>query len=280
MLARLIIIASLLPSAWVVASDCNVQPDEETILRFAFDHQVISKSDETDNFGVLTKWRVAKSKSAAEGCVHVLELCIEMDGQKFCEAEGPFDAVASKNGNLLKFEDLVAVPDRLNVAFGVQSYSRVDTNTGMSCRTTALPEDLYYAEITGASVLEVMKSVHGQIPYSGFWANLSATNVTTDPTTGITTGTPDGKLPFDPTAGRTWKVKEAGFSLRRGMTPEIHDVRAIHLDENFQAYFSGSGQKVAPWVAGSVRAIQEGMEWKPIHQPISPKEADLPLCEK
>ena len=59
-----------------------------------------------------------------------------------------------------------------------------------------------------------------------------------------------------PTPRRTWKLKDASYSLRRGKSAEILDVYPNHLDGDFEGYFSGSDGRIAPWNAVVRR-------WKP-----------------
>ena len=88
------------------------------------------------------------------------------------------------------------------------------------------------------------------------------------------TGEPDGKASFDPTPGRTWKVKNATFSLRRGLTHETDDVYADQLDDDFSGYFSGSVGHVGPWNA-PIRAwrLESETTWHQTKVPPVPEPA-------
>jgi hypothetical protein len=83
---------------------------------------------------------------------------------------------------------------------------------------------------------------------------------------------------FDPTEKRSWRIVDASFSLKRGMSHEVGDVRPAHFDEDFEGYYNGlvsrpiqfqgktyTGGEVIPWGASFIRAIQLSTgEWKSV----------------
>lgn len=174
------------------------------------------------------------------------------DGDTWLEPEAgnAFEVIAlttSKSGkhSYRRFEESVAVPASLKVAIGATTPDFIDGPGGTTIPSKTLPTDLYYAQLRGPSALAALKSALTHTPVAGFSADLEG----------------KGKTPFDPTVGRSWRVKNAGFDLRRGSTVEIYDVRPNQLDGDFAAYFEGSAGHVAPWTASRVRQIQLGKQW-------------------
>lgn len=102
---------------------------------------------------------------------------------------------------------------------------------------------MFYAEMTDAqSIVDVLKSVYTGSPFSRLAIDLAKT--------------PNGKLSWDPTPGRTWSVVNPTYDLSRGaISIEIGDGFADLLDHDYEGAAKGANYKLFPWSAGSVRQI-------------------------
>lgn len=69
-----------------------------------------------------------------------------------------------------------------------------------------------------------------------------------------------GKLDFDPTAGRTWKLDFVSYNLARGeMNIEIYDTFAELLDGGYAGAVKGGECTAKPWSSGAIRqALVDG----------------------
>lgn len=237
------------------ASQCRLNDSiRETARTFLFDSGVGSRSDEVEVIdGIFTRWgavKAVRANDASRACLIVmnLQMQIELEGQDpILELGDRWEVVAfsTTTKRVSLFESAIAVPPAIQ--FGFSFWRSEPTENGEE-----MPDDLFYAELAGDDALDAYKAALAGIGYSGLAADISAKNVQAGPD-GATLGEPDGKLDFDPTPGRTWKLANATFDLSRGSSAEIHDVRAGQLDEDFEAFFSGSSGHVAPWNFGGVR---------------------------
>ncbi|RYZ86936.1 MAG: hypothetical protein EOP06_13580 [Proteobacteria bacterium] len=102
---------------------------------------------------------------------------------------------------------------------------------------------MFYAEITHpTSIVDVLKSVYTGSPFSRLEVDLAKT--------------PNGKLSWDPTPGRTWSVVNPHYDLSRGaLSIEIGDGFADLLDRDYAGAAKGANYKLFPWSAGFVRQI-------------------------
>lgn len=178
-------------------------------------------------------------------CLLIAEECISYFGEIFCE-EARIEVLAIDEGEtVVPFEQAVEVPPALKVAIGKHVPDYVYDAFGNESRVW--DSDLYYAELEGASAIAAYKSIEAGIDRCGFFADISSNN-----------GQPDGKLAFDPTPGRSWKVSAPAYDLNRGQSGETYDVRPVHLDSNFDAAFRGSAGYVAPWGSCFLRRYYDG----------------------
>ncbi len=141
-----------------------------------------------------------------------------------------------------KISESFRLPSKLRVGFGsIFPDSLADGSLDQN-----FPSDLFYAEISDASVEAAFVSILTEEPYGGFSGAIDSVRE---------------KHAYDPSPGRTWRLRSGGYSLRRGSSAEILDVRASQLDGDFDAYFRGSGGFVAPWNASFIRRVQLNGKW-------------------
>ncbi len=207
---------------------------------------LILPGEESDANGVVTRWEISRAVKHDGTCFLVMDVCIEAYGARECGEVNTVEIlVLSANGQPQLFEKAFPGSTKpIRVAIGGISKGTHDDGTPAD-----MGSDFYYMELKGDSALAARKSILSHTNFCGFSADLPA---------------PDkaSKLSFDPTPGRTWKVLRPEYSLRRGMTPEIHDVRAGHLDDDYKAYYEGSNGKVAPWGACFIRQYYDASSKK------------------
>lgn len=93
--------------------------------------------------------------------------------------------------------------------------------------------NLFYYELTGDSALAAHKSIVSKFPFDGLangCVEAKITSLKIEPT---------GKLRWDPTVGRKWKLAYAEYSLKRGNVDETDDIYSSQLDGDF-AYYMGA----------------------------------------
>lgn len=209
---------------------CRVDESVNSKARqFMSRHGMIKPNEETENFGVKSTWTLVRAELIQGRCALLMDLCITMYGETHCEGQA-YEALGyRRSGRVTFFQNLFPALRPLRVAIG----DRLDSN--------------YYVQLKGSSAVSAWKTILFKIPYSGLMAEISAKNIQT--VDGALYGEPDGKVYFDPTPGRTWKLQNATWSLRRGLTIEILDVYPFQLDEDFKSFYSGSGGKVGPWAS-------------------------------
>lgn len=188
-------------------------------------------------FGIETKWELRQIQHDSTGdSFLIMRLVQYIDGAEVAFSR-EFDVLAMSQGQLRAFEEIVPIPDQLPVRIGSED--------------TPVPSppdnsNYYYATLKDRnSVIAALKSLKTGIRYHGF--------------SGIVIS---GASNIDPTPGRTWRVVDAEFSLRRGSTAEALDIIPGHFDDNFQAAWNGGvrtmsslgieGVSVAPYGFSSV----------------------------
>jgi hypothetical protein len=208
-----------------------------------------SASDEKEVFSgtIWQRWHAIKvvAGPSADTCFVPMNLALETKddhGAITVDNGDQYDVIAfdTKTHAMKRFEDVVTIPARLHLGIG-ESYIYGPGGE------TQIATNFYYVELTGDDATSALKSVYGQIQYAGPSAAISAKNV--DSSSAGLRGDPDGAVSFDPTPGRTWKLADAHYSLRRGSSAEILDVYPGQIDGDFAAYYSGSNGHVAPWNA-------------------------------
>jgi hypothetical protein len=235
---------------------CKVSPAVNKAAReFGFKSGLISKADEAiREFFPVQKWTLVKAVPEGNGCALVMDLCMALTpkDEPICSGAA-YEVLALKAGKVVKFQDAFTVPFTLRAGIGLiqPDFHPGPEDQSPPVQGSELPTDLYYVELSGDSALDAMKSIVSKTPYGGFSGTISAKN--RHRVNGKVDGDPDGKWDFDPTPERTWKIVEPKYSLRRGNSAEILDVRPIQLDDDFHAYYSGSGGNVAPWAASFIR---------------------------
>jgi hypothetical protein len=206
-----------------------------------------SASDEKEIFDgtIWARWHAMKVVAAPspDTCLVQMNLALETkedNGETTVQEGDQWDLIAfdTKTRAMKRFEDVVEIPARLQLGIG-EGYTYGPGGE------KEIATNFYYVELTGEDATSALKSIYGQIQYSGLSAAISAKNI--DHSGPSLRGEPDGAVSFDPTPARTWKLADAHYSLRRGSTAEILDVYSGQIDGDFAAYYSGSNGHVAPW---------------------------------
>jgi hypothetical protein len=212
------------------------------------------------------RWGLDRVAMHGTTCLAVMQPCFTIDSETTCEpssVEVVAYTVSGSSVTATTFEDAINVPDKLRVAMG-NIQPDYDAN---GAPLPGLSQDLYYMELEGESVAMALKSIYTESHYCGFTGLV------------IKGGSPS----YDPTLGRMWSVVEAKYDLRRGSTHEAGDIRPIHWDKEFSAYWSGAvrrpvtvdgktveGAEVLPWGACFVRRYQVGSWINVVDAPIQP----------
>lgn len=205
-----------------------------------------------------SRWGLARVTAHGDTCLAVMEPCY-FDGDELVACEPSMIeviayTVAGDDVETTLFEDAIALPSSLRVGIG-NVFPDYDEQ---GAQIPGLTPDLYYAELAGDSVSAAMKSVVATAHYCGFGGLVI----------------PGGKATFDPTPDRTWRVVDGFFSLRRGNSHEVGDIRPAHWDGEFDAYFSGAvpmqttvdgkqvtGAQILPWGACFMRRYEVEGRW-------------------
>ncbi len=248
----LFFISIFLPSTLLATENCAVN---STTLESA--KATAGLTDELNGEFVGAKWEIVHSLMSHGQCLHILEECSLLLGEVSCQHTSTsfYEVVVSDEAgdNVQLFESAFNIPSTVRAAIGKSSpFFTCDDNGCIP--EEQLPTDLYYAEFSGASAIEIYKAYYTGLATSGFKADISAKNIRIENNRLL--GEPDGKLPFDPTPGRTWKVKNPEFSLKRGQTAEVGDINAGHFDRDFHTAFTEGDGKTAPWGSSFLRKIQ------------------------
>lgn len=220
-------------------------------------NKLIRPTEEDNNNGVITEWRILKIISVLGKNLIVMNLQIKAFGTVSNGDSNEVLVLEDKPGkspSIRSFEEEFAIPSDLCLAIGSIDPD-LDPKTGAPI--SGPPQDLYYVRFTGASVVAALKSIYTGLAYYGFSGNLTEAG---------------GKEPFDPTPNRKWKIINPFFDLRRGTSAEIHDVRPAQLDQDYQAYFIASAGHVAPWVFAFIRKALAKGNWIDINLNLRPQE--------
>ncbi len=206
---------------------------------------LIKPGEESNDGVVRSRWKVDRVIRFGDKDLAVMNLAVGFfDGQQWADSNGDaweVVAVTKKPAGgyqFARFEDAIPLPPTLRAGIGVdQRFPGEPT----------IRQQMYYVELSGKSVAEALKSVFTKTFTPGFNGYLIAGG--------------GGKAAFDPTPGRTWKVKNPSFDMRRGGSAEALDVQAWFLDKDFKGYYKGSGGHVAPWSASVLKVLVDG-KWR------------------
>lgn len=94
--------------------------------------------------------------------------------------------------------------------------------------------NFFYYDLTGSSALDAHKSIVSKFPFNGLANGCIEAKITSQNIL------PTGKLPWDPTTGREWKLAYVEYSLKRGSPNEVDDIYSYQLDGDFAGYMKGS----------------------------------------
>lgn len=226
-------------------SACKALPiasTEDLAKSYMKQHGLILEGDELNfpDMGIKTQWKLVKIEPIKNGCLVVMAVCglTEKAGAS-CEGLDPIEVLGVRleksSPVFVKFEDLYEVSEKVIAKIG---HPDVDDPS------------YYYAELTGKSAVNATKSMIAKIPYYGFSGIAVLGN----------------KASFDPTLNRNWKIVNASFDLRRGLTAEVLDVQAYQFDgDDAEVYWRGCLKSeenqhgtclVAPWGQAFVREIK------------------------
>lgn len=192
-------------------------------------------TDEYDfpDIGISSRWDAVGARSY-EGTKLVIFRQLEIANGVVSKHSDEFDVLALVDGKLLKFERAFQIPRSVVARISHAKESEIDSSS-------------YVVELADVpSVSDALKSMCAGIKYYGFSGVVVA----------------GGKASYDPTPGRTWRVLDPRFNLRRGSSHETGDIQAYHWDEHFEAYFNGAvhmaastgevGAQVLPWGQSAV----------------------------
>jgi len=96
----------------------------------------------------------------------------------------------------------------------------------------------YFAEFTGDSVVNIFKIILSQYPKSNSFEACILNNK--KQTNGGASYSPTGKLDWDPTPNRRWRVESAEFLTEIAARNEVDDIYADQLDDDFNGFIEGS----------------------------------------
>jgi hypothetical protein len=233
------------PAALASPPDCKSRltpATEAKVRKYMVAHGMIRPDDESDlpEIGVQVRWSLDRlSPAPGNACHAILFLCTFTHGERTCQQE--FDAVGLRLGAtpaedlVVPFESLHKLPKTCVAKIGFLKELDVEKN-------------YYYVKLQGESVVAAAKSWILKVPYGGF--------------SGV--AVQGGKAKFDPTPGRTWRVVQATFDLRRGNTAETLSINSGHFDSADAALYwkgciqgpSGFGScQIAPWEESFIRGL-------------------------
>jgi hypothetical protein len=199
-------------------------------------------------------WRYLSARPFRGACAVTFDTCTTLSSapdEVFCGDLETYEVVAFKDGQFRRFEEAFQPPAELLVGIGRQSPSPGKTD---------LTDPLWYAKLTGQSVLDANKSLAAQINMCGLLGKVDAKNITVVGSSVV--GEPTGAADFDPTPGRQWKLAEAEFVLNRGSTAEVMDINSGSFDVAFgESYTATGGGGIGPWEACFLRRFNAGDAW-------------------
>ncbi len=224
--------------------------------RFLFSEDIRPESNEQHltAIGIHNQYELIRTQEAADEshCILLMNLVMLIESPGAApvrELSDDYVAIAmTRNGELARFEQLVPVPERIHAKIGTQGREQ---------------RSFYYAEFTGADAVEVQKSLYLKQAFCGFSAKVDFTGNVSKPST----IQPTGKASFDPTPGRTWKLRDMRYSIARGSSAEACDVNSAHFDDDFQAFVSGSNACIIPWNSCELLGISHdgGKTYRDVH---------------
>jgi hypothetical protein len=128
----------------------------------------------------------------------------------------------------------------------------------------------YFAEFTGDSVVDIYKVILSQFPKTEAFSACVANEK--KQINGVQTHIPTGKLDWDPTPNRSWRVSNAEFDILVASRNEVDAVYAKQLDSDFNGHINGTlpcekpyseRGHVGPW-GGFVDEIFLEGKWTPV----------------
>jgi hypothetical protein len=204
---------------------------------FLKEKNLIKFGEEMTEGRVVTKWGIYETARYGSTDLLIMSNMLSYDGAP-PEPQNAWEVIAYKQSKFYLIEDLFQIPDELIV--GIGEWFNFDGNN-----KKVLPKDLYYVKLSAPSSIAFTKAMLAHLNYSGLSADIT---------------TKGGKETFDPTPNRKWRLENVNYDLRRGSSPEIHDVYPAQLDGDFKTYFDGSAGHVAPWNAG-IRRVFLNNKW-------------------
>jgi hypothetical protein len=222
----------------------------DALLRAAIDYGLKTGQMTKDMFsnilGVINGVKIFKIMTVGEKKIILLRSATFYDDSEEMEWSDRLWAFCfSESGTGFQFKKIsesFRLPRKLRVGFG----SIFPDSLADGSLDSNFPPDLFYTELSDESVEAALVSILSEEPYGGFSGTIDSVRE---------------KQSYDPSAGRAWRLKAGDYSLRRGSSAEIYDVRASQLDGDFDAYFRGSGGFVAPWNASFIRRVQLDGKW-------------------
>lgn len=212
---------------------------EGVALNFMRDKGLDEGEYDLPDLGIKSKWQLDKvlKKGCNEGLTFlVMRRFVYTDiGQ--ANPEESFEVLVYSKGKMFLFQDAIKLPKKAIFKVGRIDGSEINSPS-------------YYIELNDPeSIADAFKVLYTKENYYGFSGYI----------------VPGAKASYDPTPKRKWAVVDAKFSLKRGMSAEIGDIRSVHFDENFEAYYNGTVQKmtsvgllgawVAPWNESTISAL-------------------------
>jgi len=230
----------------------------EAARSFMASHGMIGEVDEIKFDGFEARWRAKRAVASEGSCLLVMNITQTQQGMSF-DGDVYDVIVAHKSGSNVSFaryEEARTVPSSIRLGIGTYEH-----DVG-----GPVPAEFYYVELHGDSAVTAAKTLAaGLAPkVCGLAARMSAKNVHKEGSKLV--GEADGKLAWDPTPGRRWKLADATFNFRRGSTVEIQDGRPSQLDEDFEGYFTASLGEVGPWSFCKIRRVRNrDGSWRDLH---------------
>jgi len=186
-----------------------------------------------------------------------------------------FDGEMSGNADMLIYNPVNKKISHVRDAFKLPATLRASIGAHRAPNAST-----FFWEFKGASVEEIMKNVYSKYPNYGSFIGCvdSKTNDPSSPKVCKEEGRTckylgTGKLAWDTTPSRQWKLAAGQFDNHIGMANEVDDIYAQQLDGEFNEYISGSlgcsldassaRGSVMPWT-GFVDKIYINGKWTPV----------------
>jgi hypothetical protein len=204
-------------------------------------------------FGIKSEWKVFGKTQKGSVCLAGISrvLLTKAEGTNVYHSEEEHGshyvfgyASNERTITIKRLKDVVVLPEKLLVGIGEDSPFQNQDGT----LQPELPQQIYYVELSGESVEDAYASIIMKKPISGLFAKISKERIAAS---------------FDPTPNRSWHLEHVTYRLRRGVTIELQDVYAHQLDEDFDAYFTGSRGEIGPW-SSFLRRVKINDAWKDV----------------